>query len=572
MSIVNDVSEKTPIADRILDLLAAEGIDTLFGIPDPGIQAVFRAGADRGLTIVAPHHESAGGFMADAWSRMTGKPAIVNGNEGPGVANLVPAAIAAWKENLPVIFLAEQRGRRLDAQVRRGKFQYAPQPRFFEPAMKYVGIIEFAEQIDEIFHEAFRQSSTGKPGPVYVEYPEDHLGAELELGPVLPPERYRLICQKADPAAIQTAVDMIADAEAPLILAGTAINQTRSHAAFARLARLLGGPVIATPGGRGALPETDPQVLLYSGAPATAAIAAADVVLAIGTSIGEQMHYGTGRHWNNGNVNRRWIHLERDPANISVNRPIDVPLVGDLRDVVPQLCEGLEERGPFTPPVLLKEWRAEQDAFRRSVIDSAPDTHPVHPGRMIVEATNIFPDDAVIVRDGGCTSLWEIAYHELRSNDCLWTSNFGHLGVGLPYAIGAQLAVGDSRRVCLITGDSAFQFHISELETAVRKRLPIVIVVNSDGAWGMEHPGFHEEFGPDRDVEVRWGEVRFDKIAEGFGAHGEYVDRTDDIAPAVKRALDSGRTAVVQVAVDPKVNALEAPNWEEFASWYGDLY
>ena len=173
------------------------------------------------------------------------------------------------------------------------------------------------------------------------------------------------------------------------------------------------------------------------------------------------------------------------------------------------------------------------------------------------------------MRDGGCTALWELAYHELRSRDYLWTSKFGHLGTGLPYAIGAQLAIGGSRRVCLITGDSAFQFHLSELETAVRKRLPIVCVVNSDAAWGMEHPGFRMAFGTDKDVEVRWGEVRFDRIAEGFGAHGELVERTADIGPAVRRALDSGRPAVVQVVVDPEVNAFEAPNWDEFATWYG---
>ncbi|MCP5068131.1 MAG: thiamine pyrophosphate-binding protein, partial [bacterium] len=136
------------------------------------------------------------------------------------------------------------------------------------------------------------------------------------------------------------------------------------------------------------------------------------------------------------------------------------------------------------------------------------------------------------------------------------------------YAIGAQLAVGSERRVCLITGDSAFQFHISELETAVRKNLPIVCIVNSDAAWGMELGVFVGAFGMNQDVEVKWGDGRFDKIAEGYGAHGEYVDRTADIAPAVERALASGRPAVVQVAVDPTVNALHVPHVEEFASWY----
>jgi thiamine pyrophosphate-dependent acetolactate synthase large subunit-like protein len=220
----------------------------------------------------------------------------------------------------------------------------------------------------------------------------------------------------------------------------------------------------------------------------------------------------------------------------------------------------------------LPRWREQQDAERSALIASAPDTQPIHPGRMIRDVCREIPDDAVLVRDGGCTSLWEFAYNEIRQRDYLWTSNFGHLGVGLPYAIGAQLAVGASRRVVLISGDSSFQFHIAELETAVRKRLPIVCVINSDAAWGMEHVGFRNAFGRDRDVEVRWGDVRFDLIAQGYGAHGEHVSQTKDIAPAMRRALAAQRPAVVQIATDPEVNAFQAPNWREFVSWYGTYY
>ncbi|MGI9229758.1 MAG: thiamine pyrophosphate-binding protein [Gammaproteobacteria bacterium] len=564
------MTKKQTVSERIVDLLEAEGIRTLFGIPDPGIQLVHRIAADRGWNVIAAHHETAGGFMADAMTRMTGKPAIISGNQGPGVANMVPAAICASKEKVPVIFLAEQRARRLDAQVRRGKFQYTPQSRFFEAAMKYVGIIEFAEQVDEVFQEAFRMAMSGTPGPVYIEYPEDHSNTEIAFPPLKSPAEYRITKQKADPASLQQAAELIRTAKSPLLLSGTAVHISRAHKEIKQFAELLQCPVIPTWGGRGSLPETHPQTLIYSGEAANAAIAAADIVIAVGTSIGEPIHYGSTHHWAQGNTDRKWIYIERDATNVGVNRKIDVPLVGNLKDILPQLQTLLKEGAGIKPNPQLTEWRLIQDRTRQALFDSAPDTYPIHPGRMIVEATRAFPDDAVVVRDGGMTTLWELAYHELRSNDYLWTSKFGHLGAGMPYAIGAQLAVGDKRRVCLITGDSAFQFHISELETAVRKQLPIVIVINSDSAWAMEHPGFVEEFGENRDVEVKWGAVRFDKIAEGFGAYGEYVDKTKDIAPAVKRALEENRPAVVQVAVDAKVNGSEAPNWDEFVSWYGE--
>jgi thiamine pyrophosphate-dependent acetolactate synthase large subunit-like protein len=561
------------VAARIVDLLQAEEVDTVFGIPDPNFQRMYRVAADRGMRLVAPHHESAGAFMADAMWRMTGRPQVVIGNQGPGVANLVPGAICAAKEKAPVVFIAGQRGRALDAQVRRSKFQYTPQPRFFEAAMKYVGVIEFANQVDEVMQEAFRQALCGTPGPVYVEFPNEHANATLDLGPVKRPAQYRLLHQQADPAAVETAADLLAGARSPLLLVGCGVRNTRAFTALDALVAALECPVIPSWAARGVVPDTDPHVLLYSSPAANEAIAAADVVLAVGTSIGENLHYGTGRHWAKGNVDRKWIYVERNPGNIGVNRPVDVALVGDVRDVLPQLTDALARRPRRKPLAELPRWRATHQQARETLWRSAGDVYPIHPGRMIREATAVIPDDAVVVRDGGATALAEVHYHEMRSRDQLSTLHFGHLGTGLPYALGAQLAVGSARRVCLITGDSSFLFHIAELETAVRKQLPIVVIVNSDSAWGMERPGFYQEFGQGREVEVDWGKVRFDRIAEGFGAHGEYVERTGDIRPAVTRAFAAGRPAVVQVVVDPLINALQMPNVEEFVTWYaGSMY
>jgi thiamine pyrophosphate-dependent acetolactate synthase large subunit-like protein len=561
------------VAARIVDLLAAEGIDTIFGIPDPNFQRMYRVAADRGMRLVAPHHESAGGFMADAMWRLTGRAQVVIGNQGPGVANLVPAAICASKEKAPIVFIAGQRGRLLDSQVRRSKFQYTPQPKFFEAAMKYVGIIEFASQVDEVLHEAFRQALSGTPGPVYVEFPSEHANAEIDLGPVARPQDYRLMHQQAAPDAVDAAADLLIGAASPLVLVGCGVRNSRAFASLDQLIAALKCPVIPSWAARGVVPDTHPNVLLYSSPAANEAIAAADVVLALGTAIGENLHYGVGHHWAHGHTERKWIYVEREPGNIGVNRRIDVPLVGDVRDVMPQLAAALARRGNRAPLPALPAWRAAHQTARKALWDSAGDVEPIHPGRMIREVTALLPDDAVVVRDGGATALTEVHYHEMRSRDQLSTLHFGHLGTGLPYALGAQLAVGPGRRVCLITGDSAFLFHIAELETAVRKQLPVVIIVNSDSAWGMERPGFYQEFGQGREVEVDWGKIRLDKIAEGFGAHGEYVQQTRDIRGAVERAFAAGKPAVVQVVVDPLINALQMPNVQEFVTWYaGSLY
>ena len=163
---------------------------------------------------------------------------------------------------------------------------------------------------------------------------------------------------------------------------------------------------------------------------------------------------------------------------------------------------------------------------------------------------------------------------QITPRDAMWNSNYGAIGPGLPYAVGAQLAVGNARRVILLTGDSSILFHIAELETAVRKQLPVVCIVAVDHAWGIEVASYKANFGADCSApEARWNtQVRLDKTAESFGAHGEYVERAEDIAPAVQRALASGKPALIHVAVDPLTNGSFAglPGFAEFRTWYGE--
>ena len=560
------------VHDRMLDLLEAEGIKTLFGIPDPSFVAMFVAAEARGWRVIAPHHEQAGAFMADGLWRMTGKPGVVVGNQGPGVANLAAAAICAAKENTPTLFIAGQRPRLYDQKVRRGRFQYTQQPRYFEAAMKYVGVIEYAEQVDDIFHEAFRRALSGTPGPAYIEYPMNVMQTPLDLAPAPPPEAYRLVRQAADPHRIAEAVDLIAAARSPILLLGQGVFLARAHEAAIDLAQALQCPIIQTPGGSAVLAGLGCRTFPYASPAGVEAVARADLVIAVGTEIGEPIHYGVGRHWARGDTARKWIYVERDPLAIGVNRRIDVPLVGDLRDVIPQLAGPVKALNRAAS-VDLAAAETALAAFKAELAAAAPArSTPVHPARFAIEATKVLPEDAVLVRDGGSVSIFTWAYGQTPPRDLLWCQNFGHLGTGLPHAIGAQVAVGDQRRVVLITGDSSFLFHISELETAARKQLPIVCIVGCDYSWGMEVAVYKNAFGPQSpETEAHWGEgVRLDKVAEGFGAYGQYVDRAEDIAPAVERALAIGRPSVVQVCRDALANATEIPGFEEFASWYGD--
>jgi acetolactate synthase I/II/III large subunit len=563
------------VAERVLQLLEAEGIKTLFGIPDPSFFRMFVTAEKRGWRVIAPHHEQAGAYMAEAMWRMTGVPGVVVGNQGPGVANLAAAAIGAAKENAPVLFIAGQRKHIADQRVRRGRIQYIRQSRHFEAAMKYVGIIEYPEQTDEIVHEAFRRALAGAPGPVFIEIPMNAMQSEVELPPAPAPEMYRLISLAASAPAVDAALGLMRAARLPILLVGHGAFTARAHASVGALARALQCPVIQTFPGSPFIEGLEDRTFPYAFSPAGIdAVAKADLVIAIGTEIGEPVHFGVGRHWAAGNVDRKWIYIERDPLAIGVNRHIDVPLVGDLRDVVPQLVTGLAD-APRSPPVEMAGWVKMHADARAKAFSTVPTAStPIHPARLVVEATRALPQDCVLVRDGGAITIFTWTYSQLKPQDVLWNQNFGHLGTGLPYAIGAQLAVGPNRRVVLITGDSAFLFHESELETAVRKKLPVICIVGCDYAWGLEVRGYRATLGPDSlETEAHWGrQVRLDKIAEGFGAHGEFVERAEDIAPAVARALASGKPAVIQVPIDAQANARDTPGHDEYKTWYTDFF
>jgi acetolactate synthase-1/2/3 large subunit len=562
------------IHQRILELLRAEGLDTLFGIPDPSFFAMFLEAEASGMQVVAPHHEQAGALMADAYYRMTGKPGVLAINKGPGVANIAAGAIYLAKENVPAIFIMAQRHRFYEQRVRRGKMQYLSQPKLFEAAMKYVGIIEYPEQIDEIFHEAFRRAHSGVPGPVYIELPLHIMPAELNLPPAPAPHRYRLVHQRASDDTVAEAVQLLKAASCPILLVGQGAFASRAHADVAALARTLACPVIQTTAVEAVLEGLSDQTFPYGSAVATEIVAKADVVVAIGTEIGEAMHYGRGRHWAAGNVDRKWIYIERDPTAIGVNRPIDVPLVGDLRDIVPQLNTALKSAAR-KPLEAMTGWTKAHADQRRKMLDAVSSkSTPIHSARLAVEATRTLPDDVVIVRDGGASSMFFSGLMQVKPRDAMWNSNYGAVGPGLPYAIGAQLAVGKARRVVLLTGDSSILFHISELETAVRKELPILCIVAVDHAWGIEIASYKASFGPECPApEARWNsQVRLDKTAESFGAHGEYVERAQDIVPAIQRALASGKPALLHVVVDKAANSnfAEVPGFLEFRTWYGE--
>lgn len=561
------------VYERILDLFEAEGVRHLIGIPDPNFVHMFLEAEKRGWTVIAPHHEESAGFIAEAISRMSGKPALCIATLGPGLANAAGSMMCALVENSPIIFLGGQRARITEQRVRRGRIQFIKQMGLLENLVKYSASIEYANQTDEIIRESIRVSMSGVPGPCYVEYPSHVILDELDVPEPLPPASYRLVGQSAGATELAKAVEAIGAAESPIILCGHGVHTARGGAPVGELAKLLGCPIIQTSGGTSFIEGVEDRTFPYGfSSAAVEAVVSSDLCIAIGTEMGEPVHYGRTRHWADKDAIRKWVYIEQDATAIGVNRPIDIPLVGDLRAIVPQLVEAFQASPRDDHPDLAR-WIREDAERLQQLADEAPrDTEKVHTAAWVVEATKAFPANGIMVRDGGASVVFQWTYSQCKPHDVIWNQNFGHLGTGLPYAIGASLADGGKRPVMLTTSDSAFLFHIGELEVVARLNMPMVIVVAVDHQWGLEVGVYKRTFGKGTaETGVHWSkDVRFDRIAEGFGMQGIYVDNIDELRPSIEKAYASGRPTVIHVPVDPDINSEEMPNYSEFRTWYAE--
>jgi thiamine pyrophosphate-dependent acetolactate synthase large subunit-like protein len=364
--------------------------------------------------------------------------------------------------------------------------------------------------------------------------------------------------------AVAEAARMLREAAAPLLLVGEAVQHARCQPALQALAECLGCAVVSTFAGSGVLPAAHPQHLLFQSRAAEEAIAACDLLLAVGTSFPENVNYGRLAAFAQNDAGRQVIAMHTDVAAIGVNRPVDLAVIGHLPLAIEQLRAALGDPRPLAPR--LAAWKQQESDERQASIAAIPDRGSLHPSRLMLEAREAVPDDATIVLDGGLTIFYQHGFFEKRQADFVYGAHYSHLGCGLPQAVGVQLAQGRDKPVCLLTGDGALGFHVMELETAVRHRLPIVVVVNDDRALGAEMAAHLQHIG--HPIEVKFAPVRYDRMAEAMGAHGELVERAQDVQPAIRRAFASGKPALVQVLTDPDANHLEPhPFAAARASW-----
>jgi thiamine pyrophosphate-dependent acetolactate synthase large subunit-like protein len=525
--------------DLVAQALADEGVDTVFYLTGGPMVDVASRCIER-FRSVDVRHEQAAAMAAHAYSRVSGKPGVCFAASGPGATNLITGVGNAFLDAVPVIALG---GASAVAQTGMGAFQEMDQVGMFKPITKWSERVIDTRRIPEIINKAFRVATSGQPGPVYVDLPGDVLYRRIDDSEVLFPKRAHVAPRvSGDPALIKAAIALLKQAQRPIVLTGTGVFWSGAMAELKEFVEMSGIPFYTTPQGRGVIAEDHP--LSFLGA-RNQAWKEADVVLIVGTRLNFIIGFGLPPRWAEG---VKIVQVDISDEEIGRNRPVDIGIVGDAKVVLRQLLE--EGRDTFHGRKELP-WVDTLRGYDKRALEKSQaflnsDAMPIHPLRLCKEVRDFMDRDAIIVVDGH--EILNFARQSVPTNAPGHRVNAGPngcMGVAVPFGLGAKVAKPDTQ-VIVLSGDGSFGMNGMEIDTMVRHKIPVLVVISNNGGWagvgGMD---------AGRDL----GFSRYDKMAEVFGGHGEFVERPQDIRPALERAAASGKPAVVNVVTDPKARS-----------------
>ena len=535
-------------ADLVVQTLQTYGVPFVATLSGNGTDPLFLACARNGMRLVDFRNEQAAAYAADAYARLTGKLGVVLVSSGVAHVNALTGILNAYFDGAPVLLIT---GASDYGHADAGRFQDLDQPALAAPICKYSKEVARPDRVLFYLHEAIGRALAGRPGPVHLTIPTDVLMAEAT------PTTYPRLTEAAgvaqpraagDPALVSEAARMLSQARRPVLVQGSGAFYARAADALDRLAGTMQIPVIVPIWDRGVVEKPAPYFLGVVGAASggPSLLPDADAVLIVGSQVDYRVGYAMPPTIK---ADARIIRIDADPASLKQGVEPDLAIQGDPRSVLTALADELERQGaqPYTD--WLEEARRRDREFK-SKWDVVP-TAPPMTGQHIVEALRplVQGDETLFLVDGGNIGQWA---HMVLGNryptNWLTCGASAVVGWGLPGAIGVKLAY-PNRPVVLLSGDGAFGFTVAELETAVRQNTPFVVVIADDQAWGIVVSSQIQAFGPENVLASRVNPVRYDVVAEGFGALGLRAEKPQDILPAVQQGLASGRPTVVQVPI-----------------------
>ncbi len=530
-------------------LKEVEKVEIVFGISGGHLEAILDGFTQYKIRTIDVRHEQAAAMMAHAWYVYTGKPGVCFLTAGPGFTNGLTGIANAYLDNAPLVVLCGKHPLKEDLK---GALQEMNQMDVVKPITKWAATCYETKRIPEYLAIAFRQATSGRPGPVMLELPPDILGIKIDesLAP-MPSRSTRKYTVHPDDADLKAAADIINNAKKPLFLGGTGVGFSSCNDCLGQFIDKTGIPFILLNHGRGTLPDNHPLSIWDCGNVGIMVTAAqADVFVIAGLRLNLLLQ--------SGNVippTTKIVRIDIDPHEIDRNRQADAGLVGDCGSVLGQL-------NPLLSKKEHGEWLKTLKAASLSMIDGElkirqTASDPIYPIRLAAQISKFVGDDAFYVIDGGDTSYFGlVGLMSKHKAGVIGSSSglLGCLGTGIPFAIAAKLARPDMK-VLLLNGDGSFGFNAMEFDTMVRLNIPIVCVVNNDCAWGMIKHSQEMSIGPERLQCAELGTRHYEKMVEGLGGYGEFVTKDEDIIPALKRAFESGKPACVNVMTDPTVTS-----------------
>lgn len=525
--------------------LKKQGVDYMFGIVGFPVQDFAAIAQQEGIAFIGMRNEQAASYAAHAAGYLTGRPQACLTVSGPGVIHAF-AGLANAKQNCwPMILIG---GASPVYQNGMGGFQEERQVELAAPYCKYAHAVEHVRRIPYYVNQAIRHALYGRPGPVYLDFPDDIIRGESEEDAVIEaarvPEPPRAM---ADPQAVEAALTALESAERPLVVVGKGMAWSRAEDEIREFIQRTQLPFLNSPMGKGTMPDDDP---LSVGAARSTALREADLVFLMGARLNWILHFGLPPRFN---MNVRVVQLDIEPTEIGANVPAEVALVGDGKAVVGQLNRALDNRQWFYPSgtpwraLLQQKAQANMEAVRPMIDD---DSAPANYYRAFKDIAAWLPDDAIVIGEGA--NAMDIGRTQIPNRNPrhrLDAGTYGAMGVGLGFAIAAAVTNPD-KPVVAVQGDSAFGFTGMELETMVRYNLPVKLVVLNNGGIGIGvHPLKEGQTAPPGNL--TYG-ARYDGMLEALGGKGFYVKDPKDLRAALDAAMAFDGPALVNVQLNPR--------------------
>ncbi|NRA08089.1 MAG: acetolactate synthase [Myxococcales bacterium] len=522
--------------------LKAAGVDCVFTLCGGHVMPIYIGCQELGIRVVDVRHEQAAVHAADSWARCNpGNIGVAIVTAGPGVTDGVTGIANAWRANSPILVFG---GQGPFEQLRRGSLQEMDHIGVVRPITKYADAVYQTPRIAEYVELAIRHAVSGVPGPAYLEIPMDVLMQKVEEEEVQIP-RIRTESPRISPDRdhVREAIEVLQASERPMLMAGTSVKWSNAAPTMNRFISETHIPSFTNGMGRGSVPPDSPEFLNRSRRDALKQI---DCIVLAGTLLDFRMRFGQTIP-----ADAKIIQLDMDATLIGQNRQADVPLVGNLGCAFEMLLEEMKNGGVQLDYSgwrdSLREIEVAAEAKVQAQLDS--DEVPIDPQRMCREVRDWLEtlDDPVVIGDGGDIVATAAKILPVRREGAWMDPGpLGTLGVGMPFALAAQIA-NPGKPVVIVYGDGAFGLNGFEYDTAVRFGLPIVGIVGNDGAWGQMMRPQKGLYGTAENTLLNFS--RYDKVVEALGGHGEFVENPDELRPALERAIASGKPALVNVII-----------------------